>query len=191
MSSCEDLFGCRALLEQGFRCLAERVGEQLSVLRECLVEYADRLVLKLGRLLYEKAPEACQFAELLDVRIGHLGRLGVRKAQVLGDEHAVDGVGFRFAERVDFAECVGLDRVDDHDLVAVGVEELPERDPVVAGRLHSDETLIRLDAGSLEFFGDLGKARFVVAGAERLEDDVAKLIDGGYLMILFAMSIPT
>ena len=29
-----------------------------------MVEYADRLVLKLGRLLYEKAPEACQFAEL-------------------------------------------------------------------------------------------------------------------------------
>ena len=156
-----------------------------------MVEYADRLVLKLGRLLYEKAPEACQFAELLDVRIGHLGRLGVRKAQVLGDEHAVDGVGFRFAERVDFAECVGLDRVDDHDLVAVGVEELPERDPVVAGRSiptrHSSDSI----AGSLEFFGDLGKARFVVAGAERLEDDVAKLIDGGYLMILFAMSIPT
>lgn len=140
----------RALPQERLGALPEGVGKDGIVLGKYLVQRHYHLALEVGDALLEALVKPCELAQLYHRLVSELAGAKLAKAQGVGYEDAVDEVGFDPRAPLEAAHRIGSYGIDDDDVVALGVQEAEQRQPVVAGGFHADEHLLRRCAQPFE-----------------------------------------
>ena len=159
---------------------SEGVRKELLVLGKDLIQQRDDLALQIGGHVDDVEALAAQLTHGLKVA-GFHGSLTIpAKADDIGDDDAVDGIGLGLAD-VHAAQRIGLDGVDDMHRKAVIAQMRVERQPVVAGRLHAEhDGLVETSHHVHEFV----VTRLGIGKAHGLADDASILGDDRRFVIL-------